>query len=316
MKKARLEGLLLKGQMTGKLKYELVQGRTTPTYVYATYPLKFLHPRRSVHQGFDACITYILGYGGGLVGRDCVVVECELGPNTSVVLGTQASTKVFKAEHEGDFVSQSFFLKVSSNATLAFVPDPVTCFKSARYRQTQVFNLEENANLVFVDWMTSGRKRNFLAPGSIRNNRTETLEHWDFEEYDTKSEIFIDGKRLLTDRVRLADEEDVSLRQRMHNMHVLGLMIIVGSKLKVVIGQLLERSTRKKLHNVRDLTPHGRLASANTFPGVIASASSLGSTSVIVRFCGQDAEAAMNYVKTTLKPLSEIIGVSPFQDNR
>ncbi|KAE9047951.1 hypothetical protein PR003_g918 [Phytophthora rubi] len=304
------------GRTTGKLKYEVVEGRTTATHVYATYPLKFLHPQRAIHQGFDTSITYILGYGGGLVGGDSVVVECELGPNTSVVLGTQATTKVFKAEDEGEFVSQSFSLKVASNATLAFLPDPVTCFERAKYRQTQVFHLEEDANLVFVDWLTSGRKRNYLATGSIRDNRTETLEHWDFSEYDTTSEVFVGSERLVTDRVRLADEEDVSLRQRMYGMHVLGLMVIVGSKLQAITGQLLELSTRKKLHNARDITPQGRLAAANTFPGVIASASSLGSNAVIVRFCGQDAESAMTYVKAMLAPLREVIGFTPYQENR
>ncbi|KAH7488636.1 hypothetical protein KRP22_008728 [Phytophthora ramorum] len=303
-------------QATGKLKYEVVEGRTTATYVYATYPLKFLHPRRTIHQGFDTYITYILGYGGGLVGGDSVVVECELASDTSVVLGTQATTKVFKAEDEGQFVSQTFSLKVGSNATLAFLPDPVTCFERAKYRQTQVFHLEEDSNLVFVDWLTSGRKRNYLATGSIRDNRTETLEYWDFSEYDTTSEVFVCDERLVTDRVRLADEEDVSLRQRMHGMHVLGLMVIAGSKLQVIMDQLLELSTRKKLHNARDITPQGRLAAANTFPGVIASASSLGPNAVIVRFCGQDTESAMTYVKAMLAPLREIIGFSPYQENR
>ncbi|KAF4323237.1 hypothetical protein BBO99_00003035 [Phytophthora kernoviae] len=278
-------------QVTGKLKYNVVEGQTTATHVYATYPLKFLHPRRTIHQGFD---TYI----------------------TVVVLGTQATTKVFKAEDEGAHVSQSFSLTVGSRATLAFLPDPVTCFERAKYRQSQVFHLEEYASLVFVDWLTSGRKRNYPATGSIRETRTETLEHWDFSEYDTMSEIFVGGERLVTDRVRLADEEDVSLRQRMHGMHVLGLMVVVGSKMQVITDQLLELSSRKKLHNARDITPQGRLAAANTFPGVIASASSLGPNAVIVRFCGQDAESAMSYVKEMLSPLRQIIGFTPYQENR
>lgn len=303
-------------RVTGKLKYEVVEGRTTATHVYATYPLKFLHPRRTIHQGFDTYITYVLGYGGGLVGGDSVVVECQLEANTSVVLGTQATTKVFKSEDEGQHVSQSFSLTVGSNATLAFLPDPVTCFERAKYKQTQVFHLAEDANLVFVDWLTSGRKRNYLATGSIRDNRTETLEHWDFSEYDTTSEVFVGNEQLLTDRVRLADEEDVALRQRMHGFHVLGLMVVVGSKMQLIIDQLLELSTRKKLHNARDITPQGRLAAANTFPGVIASASPLGPSAVIVRFCGQDVESAMTYVKAMLAPLQESIGFSPYQENR
>ncbi|CAH0475589.1 unnamed protein product [Peronospora belbahrii] len=302
-------------QVICKLKYEVVEGRTTATYVYATYPVKFLHPRRIINQRFDTYITYILGYGGGLVAGDSVVVECELGHDTTVVLGTQATTKIFRSE-DGHFVSQTFSLKVANNATLAFLPDPVTCFKHARYRQKQVFYLEADANLVFVDWLTSGRKRNYLTRGSIRDNRKETLEHWDFDEYDTLSEIFVDDERLMTDRVRLIDDEDTSLRQRMHGMHVLGLMVVVGSKLTIIMDELLELSTRKKLHNAQEMTPQGRLAAANTFPGVIASASSMGSNAVIVRFCGKDSESAMTYVKAMLNPLKEMIGFTPYQQHR
>ena len=119
------------------------------------------------------------------------------------MLGTQATTKVFKSEDEGQSVSQTFSVKVANNATMAFLPDPVTCFQHARYRQKQVFHLEVDANLVFVDWLTSGRKRSYLATGSIRGNRIETLEHWDFDEYDTTLEVFVGSERLLTDRVRL-----------------------------------------------------------------------------------------------------------------
>ena len=117
-------------------------------------------------------------------------------------------------------------------------------------------------------------------------------------------------------RCDYADEENVGLPQRMYGMHVLGLMVVAGSKLKIVMDNLLELSTRKKLHNAREITPHGRLATANAFPNVISSASPLGSNAVIVRFCSKDAESAMTYVKAMLKPLKEIIGFTPYQDNR
>lgn len=121
----------------------------------------------------------------------------------AVVLTTQATTKVFKSEG-AEHATQSFELSVDKDATLAFLPDPITCFEHARYRQTQTFRLKQGANLVFVDWLTSGRKRNYATTGAVLESRKETLEHWDFGEYDNTAEIFVDGERLLTDRVRLA----------------------------------------------------------------------------------------------------------------
>jgi urease accessory protein len=183
---------------------------------------------------------YVLGYGGGLVGGDSIEIDCSVGADTTgtmqwmrianadvvialatkrehgyalcaylcvfslVVLGTQATTKVFKADGVDAYVRQSFTLTLAQSATLAFLPDPITCFEAAKYRQKQVFHLDPSANLVFVDWLTSGRKRNYISTGSVRDNRTEVNEHWDFSEYDNIAEIFVGGNRLLIDRVRLA----------------------------------------------------------------------------------------------------------------
>lgn len=112
------------------------------------------------------------------------------------------------------------------------------------------------------------------------------------------------------------DEEDASLRQRMYGTHVLGLMVVLGDRLKEVTDLLLEMSTRKLLHNAKEITPQGRLPSQHGFPGVIASASPLGTNGVIVRFCGESTEGAMHYVKTVLASLSGSIGVAPYQENR
>ncbi|TYZ64312.1 hypothetical protein PybrP1_002277 [[Pythium] brassicae (nom. inval.)] len=300
----------------GELHYERVEGATTATHVFATYPLKFLHPRGAVRQGFDTFLTYVLGYGGGLVGGDAIDIECHVGADATVVLATQATTKVFKADGDGEFALQSFALTVASGATLAFLPDPVTCFERAKYRQRQVFHLAADANLVFVDWLTSGRKRNFVSTGAVRATRTEVHEHWDFSEYDNSAEIFVGGTLVLTDRVRLADEEDASLRERMYGTHVLGLLVVLGERVQAISALLLEMSKRKRLHNAQELTPQGRLPSQNGFPGVIASASPLGANGVLVRFCGETTEDAMHYVKTVLSGLRDVVGVTPYQDNR
>jgi urease accessory protein UreH len=187
---------------------------------------------------------YMLGYGGGLVGGDSVAITCavkegatgtcnqtlagfhcladRLAPTTArpsrwlhlhalfanvrplAVLCTQATTKVFKAEIDRDFVRQAFAFDVAGGALLAVLPDPITCFQKAKYRQRQEFRLQGNdANIVLVDWLTSGRKRNFLATGSLKDDRRETHEHWDFDEYDSTADVFVGDELVLSDRVRL-----------------------------------------------------------------------------------------------------------------
>lgn len=74
---------------------------------------------------------------------------------------------------------------------MILIPDPVTCFSSARYLQKQVFRVFPESNLVVVDWITSGRH--------------ESGEKWAFELYRSKNQIYLEGDEpLFIDSVMLA----------------------------------------------------------------------------------------------------------------
>lgn len=60
---------------------------------------------------------------------------------------------------------------------MALIPDPVTCYSTARYFQKQVFRVFPESNLVVVDWITSGRH--------------ESGEKWDFESYKSINHIYL-----------------------------------------------------------------------------------------------------------------------------
>lgn len=66
---------------------------------------------------------------------------------------------------------------------MAVIPDPVTCFSTARYSQKQVFYVFPDSNLVVVDWITSGRH--------------ESGERWNFELYKSTNHIFGEGHQPL-----------------------------------------------------------------------------------------------------------------------
>ncbi|GLD93411.1 hypothetical protein PINS_up002003 [Pythium insidiosum] len=294
----------------------------------------------------------MLGYGGGLVGGDSIDVTCSIDAGAcgasvwtaadcqrvSAATDTWCSMlthrimcaviaqlfcarrrrpRCFKATASADCVTQTFSFDLAAQATLALLPDPITCFERAKYRQKQVVRLEKGASLVLVDWLTSGRKRNFLSSGSINEKRTEIHEHWDFDEYDSQTDVYLDGTIVLSDRVRLCDDEPTALRKRMQGAHVLGVMVVLGPQMKRISDRLLELSQRKRLHHAKDITPQGRLASDTDFPGVLSSASALGDTGgVIARFIADDAETAMMYMRSILAPLEEGLGFKPFQENR
>jgi urease accessory protein len=77
------------------------------------------------------------------------------------------------------------------SSSILLLPDPVTCFASSSYSQTQTFHLPPiisssgNASAIVLDWFTSGRM--------ARN------EEWAFEKYRSCNEIWIGGRRVARD---------------------------------------------------------------------------------------------------------------------
>lgn len=88
---------------------------------------------------------------------------------------------------------QNITFVVAARGALFLLPDPVTCFQSASYRQNQTFHLSRTSSLVVLDWLTSGRK--------------SLGEEWSFSKYYSANEIWADGKRIAKDVMLLADDE-------------------------------------------------------------------------------------------------------------
>jgi urease accessory protein len=98
--------------------------KTVLASAFATSPLRFLAPR---NHG-NASWVFLANLGGGLVDGDRVELDVEAREDTTVLLATQASTKVYRSPSG---CSQRISLRVASGAALAFVPDPVVCLEGA-----------------------------------------------------------------------------------------------------------------------------------------------------------------------------------------
>ncbi|CAM9461275.1 unnamed protein product, partial [Ascophyllum nodosum] len=250
--------MMLSGQKvrpTGELSFEHVQGKTVITTAYSRYPLKFVSATRAC-QGACAWV-YFLGYGGGAVCGDNVTVRCHVNQDCTAALTTQGSTKVYKrtarsresrvlgCEVDCQRASQSLLARVCSGALLAMVPDPVTCFEDASFRQHQRFLLERGASLVLVDWITSGR----MSRG----------EGWAFERLESRNEIMTQSlaeaerqgqagtwEPLVLDSLVLEEIPGLSIRDRMLGMNVVGVVILVGPRVERAVSVLLQREARRR----------------------------------------------------------------------
>ncbi|MED6151069.1 hypothetical protein PIB30_078758 [Stylosanthes scabra] len=174
----------------GSIVVEKVGGRSSVVHCFSRYPLKFIIPKKVGSSRTDAVWVYALNYGGGIVSGDQILSKFSVRDCCTMVLTTQGSTKVYKSV--GSKCSRQILeARVGSDALLAIIPDPVTCFSTARYYQKQVFNLSSNSNLVIVDWITSGRH--------------ESGEKWDFDLYRSVNNIFLeDGQPLFLDTAKVA----------------------------------------------------------------------------------------------------------------
>jgi urease accessory protein len=265
-------------QGRGTLELSLVAGRTVVTRAEAHSPFKWLLPRRSTSAAWAFASTF----GGGLVAGDRIDMEVGVREGARAVLATQSSTKVYRSP-SGATCQQILNATVESDALFVVAPDPVTCFAGARYEQRQIIRLAPDATLIYVDWLTSGRR----ARGEI----------WAFSKYQTRLDVYRDGERLLTDSL-LLDPHDGPLDSpfRMGRFHCCAVMVMSGPRSEDASNALLDEVGN------RPIEPDSE---------VIDSASPLKS-GAIWRVAGQTTEQVARRLKDRLEFLKPTLGESPW----
>ncbi|CAD6887174.1 unnamed protein product [Tilletia controversa] len=204
--------------------------RATFSHLEYSFPLKLIHPRTSSHNASSQISTllanpsaaaqrpngvaalYIVSYGGGLVSGDQVELDIDVGPRCTLLTLTQGSTKVFKMRQQQvgkgssprsvEWTSQSFRYLIRPHALLLVLPDPVTPYSSARYAQTQRFDLRcaHSSQLVVLDWFTPGRVRFQQKPSTTSQGEGEL---WDFAAYSSRNEFRVAGSVVARDALLL-----------------------------------------------------------------------------------------------------------------
>ncbi|XP_058096389.1 urease accessory protein D isoform X2 [Magnolia sinica] len=275
--------------MEGIVVVEKVGGKSKATRCFSKYPLKFIVPSKVASSKTDAVWIYSISYGGGIVSGDCISCKVSVGESCTAVLTTQASTKA----------------TVGSHALLVIIPDPVTCFSTARYSQKQIFRVASDSSLVIVDWLTSGRH--------------ESGEKWDFELYKSTNNIFLDGNEpLFLDSVLLEQGSSTSIADRMQDYQVIAMVILVGPKLKHVQNQVQEDV--KKMMTKRFYAPASpcgtKIESEYGLPkpALIASCSVFGpkDLGVVVRISAVTTESVYEFLRHHLASMESLLGASPY----
>ncbi|XP_030481065.1 urease accessory protein D [Cannabis sativa] len=291
---------------TGRVVVEKVGGKSTVTSCYSKYPLKFIVPNKVGNSKCDAVWIYSLTYGGGIVSGDSISFKFNVGYGCYAVLTTQASTKVYKSM--GSKCSEQVLeARVSGDALLAIIPDPVTCFSTARYTQKQVFRMVGDSSLLMVDWVTSGRH--------------ESGEKWDFDMYKSTNNIFIeDDEPLFLDTVLLEKGSISSIAERMQGYQVIAMVVFWGPKMKHIQNKVQEDVRKIMTEQLQFSSPasvHKRKRNPDyciNQPNFIASSSVFGSEGkgVVVRIVAATTESVYQFLRHQLASLEPLLGVLPY----
>jgi urease accessory protein len=250
-----------------------VGGRTILARAVAATPLKLLTPRNHGHASWVTVATF----GGGLVDGDRIHLDLELAAGTTALLGTQASTKVYRCPTSA--CGQHLGARVGEGALLVSIPDPVACFATARYEQSTTVTLAPTASLVLVDAFTSGR----AARG----------ERWDFHRYAARTTVTRGDRPLLLDALVL-DPAHGDLHARLGRFEAFATLVLCGPRVAPILAAQ------------RPLPPPGRRAA------VITSASPLGDDGLILRIAGASVEAVTRATRAHLDGLDALLGDDPF----
>src|SRR5947208_8075560 len=259
----------------GELEFTRVRGRTVLTRAFAASPLKVLCPR---HAGASAW-AYLATFGGGLVGGDAIDLSVTVGAGATALLATQASTKVYRSETGA---SQTLQADVADGGLLVLVPDPVTCFAGATYRQEQRVRLAPSASLVLVDRLTAGR----VASG----------ERWLFDRYFSRTRVWQGNRLLLHDAVQLT-RDDGEIARRLDRFDVLASVVLLGPALA---------STAARLTGVSESLPVLRRAD------VLLSAAPLDGGGATLRMAARSVEQIASALRQHLSVVTSLLGDDPW----
>ena len=242
----------------------------------ARSPLKLLLPK---NHG-DGAWVYLSSLGGGLVDGDVVSLTIHVERGGSVVIGTQASTKVYRSPRGTGYRSSAY---VAGEALLALLPDPVSCFAGARYEQKVDVELEnEDASLVLVDAVTCGR----AASG----------ERWALARYSSRTRVTRSGRLLAIDAAML-DPEQGDVATRMGKFDALATIVVAGPRARVVRDAMLASSS----------SPPPPDAS------LLRSVTPLGPDAALGRIAASSVHEMIAAIRTLLAPLAGELGDDPLR---
>ncbi|KAJ2481987.1 hypothetical protein IWW56_001370 [Coemansia sp. RSA 2131] len=296
----------------GQIDCHILAGRIHQT-VSSAYPLKIISPtatRCTLEDGTRTplvpAVSYILSYGGGIVHGDQIRVRVRVATQCALLLLTQGSTKVYRTRGvpksclpnlsptlDANQTYQTMEITVDDGALLCLLPDPVTCFKGAKYNQRQWVKMHKRGSLVLLDWMTSGR----MSRG----------ERWAFDKYMSVNCVSVVDAGVDADKGRLAVRDALLLESpecgpRLESLDAFAYLLILGPYVAHVADTF--RSDHKQ-HRIR---PFERTHTSVQWS--VSEVAAFGVLGVAVRASSSSTEDLKLWIQSKLSGVCSVVGDS------
>jgi len=223
--------------------------------------------------------VYAATFGGGLLGGDVISLDVTVGAGAAALISTQASTKIYRSDRAA---SQHLHARASGGSLLVLLPDPVTPFAASSYSQEQRIDLDADANLIAVDWMTAGR--------------VSFGERWQFTSYESRTWIRRSGRVVLHDATLLSPE-DGDVAARMGRFNCVAWAVAIGPALRA---------------NAMRLTGALDGAAVPKRADLLLSVAPLAEDGVLLRVAGTSAQQVGAVLKQHLSFLPSLLGDDPW----
>ncbi len=295
------------------LRVSHVDRKSTVTAAFATSPMKFLIPRP---RGASVA-AFTTNFGGGMVAGDTTRLEIQLDPDTRCLVGSQASTKIYRNPSLRPCGHRTV-AHVGPRSLLVFAPDSVQAFAESTYLQHQSFHLDTDAGLVLVDWMSAGR--------SARGER------WAFGEFHSRNEVYLGNDLIFVDSLRLkAIDGPLGAPFKTGRFNCIAMVALFGAPLRETTLNLCGQASRqpvsrRPMEGVGPPTPPythpprlHREAPVSAVPtkGAPPSQSVVWSISphpqgAVLRVAGADVEPVYHWIRDQLQFLQSVLGEAPW----
>ncbi|WP_112479272.1 urease accessory protein UreD [Vibrio variabilis] len=166
--------------------------------------------QRPLYPEGNPCHTYLLHPPGGVVGGDTLQIKAIAERGAQVLITTPGATKFYRSETK--YAKQRQILKVEKGSRLEWLPQENIFFPDAHVRMDTEVHLETGAQ--FLGWEMHCFGRPALSEGFSSGHLVG------------KTEIYLDGKRLLTEGLNVRGEDNLLKNKGLLDYQMMGTLYI------------------------------------------------------------------------------------------